>query len=300
MAHPHGVAAALVTGATTGIGGYLLPALAARAGGATALGRGTRPGWLPPGVAWLRADLSRPAPLPAEGGPWPVAFHLAPLGLLVPLIEPLARAGCTRVVAVGTTSRFTKADSADGGERALAQRFAAAEAALASRCAERRIAWTLLRPTLIWGGRGRNAILWIARVVERAGWFPLVGPANGLRQPVHAEDLAQACLRCLDAPGACDRAYNLSGAEALPFRELVARVFQALEKPPRFAPVPAPLCRGMIRLAAGAGLVRGITPAALDRLERDLCFDHGEATRDFGYAPRGFRPTRADLLPPPR
>ena len=34
-----------------------------------------------------------------------------------------------------------------------------------------------------------------------------------------------------------------------------------------------------------------VTPAMIDRMEQDLCFDHSKATSDFSYTPRGFLET---------
>lgn len=92
--------------------------------------------------------------------------------------------------------------------------------------------WVILRPTLIYGrGRDRNITV-IARFIRRFGFFPVLGRATGLRQPVHAEDVALACHRALEAPAATNRAYNISGGETVTYREMVRRVFLALEGGP--------------------------------------------------------------------
>src|SRR3546814_2901272 len=62
--------------------------------------------------------------------------------------------------------------------------------------------------------------------------------SSDLRQPIHAEDVAAACVVALQAPGAANRAYNLSGGETLAYREMVARVFAALGRPARLVTVP--------------------------------------------------------------
>ncbi len=59
------------------------------------------------------------------------------------------------------------------------------------------VEWVILRPTLIYGhGRDKN-ITEIARFIRRFGFFPLLGKANGLRQPIHVEDVAEACFAAL-------------------------------------------------------------------------------------------------------
>ena len=41
----------------------------------------------------------------------------------------------------------------------------------------------------------------------------------------------------------------------------------------------------------GRGIAGGLGPGAVARMRDDLVFDADPAARDFGYAPRGFRPT---------
>ena len=96
--------------------------------------------------------------------------------------------------------------------------------------------WVILRPTLIYGlGQDKN-ISEIVRLIRRFGFFPLVGQAKGLRQPVHAEDVATACLSALEKTDVVNRAYNLSGGETLSYREMINRVFTALGRRPRLIP----------------------------------------------------------------
>ena len=59
----------------------------------------------------------------------------------------------------------------------------------------------------------------IARTIEAA---------QGLRQPIHVEDVAAVCFSALRAPDAANRAYNISGGETLTYSDMVERVFVAL------------------------------------------------------------------------
>lgn len=60
------------------------------------------------------------------------------------------------------------------------------------------------------------------------------GAAQGLRQPMHAEDVATACIAASQSTPAGNHAYDLSGAERLTYREMVARLFRAMDRPARF------------------------------------------------------------------
>ena len=262
---------------------------------------------LPPravaGRGWTSEPLRATAPDPgtsatadADSGDspprhTPALIHLAPLWLLS--AELLDRSGARRVIAFGSTSRFSKEASSSPGERALARRLAEAEARLASEAEARGIAWTVFRPTLVYGcGRDQN-VARVARLIRRYGVFPLAGEARGLRQPVHADDLAAACVAALGAPAAFNRAYDLSGGETLSYRAMVAAIARACGRRPRLPAVPVGLLRAAIGLARHWPGGRDLTVGMAERMNQDLCFDHAEATRDFGYRPRAFDPVAA-------
>jgi nucleoside-diphosphate-sugar epimerase len=75
---------------------------------------------------------------------------------VLPQYFPLLEAyGVRRVVALSSTSRFTKDDSSDPEEQAIALRLADAEACVQAWAASHGVEWIILRPTLIYG-RGRS------------------------------------------------------------------------------------------------------------------------------------------------
>lgn len=278
----------IVTGASSLVGDFLIPRLLGAGFLVHALSRQPAPAPpLGPGLTWLRSDIAAPLEavrLPEAGD----LFHLAPLWLLPPLVPRLAERGLKRLVAFGSTSRFTKDASSDPEERDLARRLAEAEATLVAACEKSAIAWTLFRPTLIYDGRRDQNVAAIARFVRRFGFLPVAGAARGLRQPVHAEDLALACLAALDAPSTRGRAYDLVGGSTLSFAAMAETVFRALGRKPRLVHVPLPLLR---RLLKAASLLPGwhhLRAEMADRMDRDLCFDSSSARRDFGFSPRPF------------
>jgi nucleoside-diphosphate-sugar epimerase len=150
--------------------------------------------------------------------------------------------------------------------------LAAAEADVAAG----NIPWTVLRPALIYGlGLDRNVTA-AARFIRRWHCFPLGGSGKGLRQPVHADDLAAAALAALDLPAAEGQSFNLGGADTLSYRQMIQRIFEALGQHPRFLRVPF-----LARLPGAIGAVAA-------RMEQDLAFDGGEFWRLAAIAPRRF------------
>lgn len=117
----------------------------------------------------------------------------------------------------------------------------------------------------------------------------------GLRQPIHAEDVAAACVTALTVPAAANRTYNLSGRETLPYREMVCRVFAALGKRPRLVTVPLWIFRVAVTALRLVPRYRHWTVSMAERMNRDLVFEHAEAARDLGLSLRPFVLSPEDL-----
>jgi len=277
----------LVLGAASQIGFHLLPRLREVGWHVAAVSRHS-----PPrderGAIWHRLDLQQVAGLPGSGLRPNCVISLAPLGILPPLVDTLAALGTQRVMAFSSTSRYTKADSADPQERQLAADFARSETALAAQCERLGIRWTIFRPTLVYSpGLDRN-VSEIARFIRRFGFFPMLGAGLGKRQPVHAADLAAVCIAALSEHKAFDRAYNLSGGETLTYRQMVEQVFAGLGRAPRIVRVPPRLLKAAVRAARLVPRFRKLSPELVTRMDVDMCFDHDEASEDLGFTPRGF------------
>ena len=289
-----GVRRVMVSGATSQVGRFLLPKLVAAGAEVYALSR--RDGQdsaKESAVHWLRADLGQP--VMAETLPRADALiHVASIRLLPALLPGVAAKGVRRVIAFSSTSRFGKARSTEPHEIEFVARLVQAEEAVERICNEHGIDWTIIRPTLIYGAGMDSNVTTIARLIRRFGVFPLLGEAKGGRQPVHADDLAEACVLALDASATFGKAYNLSGGEILTYRQMVERIFAALGKRPRFVRVPFVAFRLAMALFSLVPKYRDYNVQMARRMNDDLVFDHADAARDFGYAPRSFQPQFPD------
>jgi len=287
-----------IIGATSMVGEYLLPLLIESYSQVDAYSRRTIVSDLK-GVSWqtfTASDLDCRQPR--------IKYHeviipnwicIAPIWVLPEYFALLEKKGARRVVALSSTSCFTKANSTDRAEQAIAARLLESEARLQAWAESRGVEWVILRPTLIYGmGRDKN-IAEIARFINRLGGFPLFGKACGLRQPVHVLDVARACLLVLQSPIAVNRAYNISGGETLTYREMVRRVFTALGRTPRMLNIPLWAFRLGVGLLRCLPRYRGWSLAMAERMNQDLVFDHTDATRDFAFQPKSFEITKDDL-----
>jgi nucleoside-diphosphate-sugar epimerase len=259
----------LILGATGQIGRCLLIRLHQAGRPAIAVCRRPEPA-LAPDADWISADLTRPIDL--AGRRPAAAIHATGAWLLPAQLAALEAAGVEGLVCFSSTSMLAKARSRSPRERDIAARLAEAEGAVA----QSGLTWTILRPALIYGlGLDRNVSA-AARFIRRWRFFPLGGPGAGLRQPVHADDLASAALAALGSEAARSRSFNLGGAETLTYRRMIERIFEALGQPPRFLRLPL-----LARLPGAVGAVAA-------RMEQDLAFDDGAFWSLAGLKPRRF------------
>ena len=266
----------LVCGASSQIGYFLLPELVRAGVPVLALSRRPRPAVA--GVTWIQGALLQ---VPVEANAAGSVCCFAPLDALAAWIDAGAATNLKRVVATSSMSAESKQASPVAVEREVSRRLREGESAVARACERRGIAWTILRPTLIYGAARDRSLTPLARRALRWRVFGL--PAgSGLRQPVHAADIAQAVVRALDGDAA-GRVIPIGGGERLPAAQMFARVRASLPVDTLPLHVPAVLIRAGARLLPP---MRG----ALTRLDQDLIADNAELERLLGVHPRSFQP----------
>ena len=254
------------------------------------------PGYSRPNLTWMQHDLAR------EHARIQAHVMVCADAEALPLAARQARAMPTlrRIVALSSASVVFKQHSRDPDEQAAAARLVEAEQALVSMANKRGMALTLVRPALIYGGQGPSALDGIRRWLERRSWAPVAG--KGLRQPVHAHDLAAMFRSMAAGPGLTAdggteaasatrvRTVALGGGETLRYPEFVRRIASAAGADPTLVPIPAWLIAAVLRLTHRLGRFRSITPAMVYRQRMDLVVDDTVAREQLGWNPRPFRP----------
>jgi len=266
----------LVLGATSLVGRFALPRLAAAGIAHTPVSRRAEPGW-------VAADIKTPEGLAALPGAQTV-LSLSPIWLLPDALGALKANGMTRLVAFSSTSVLTKTTSTSAHEQGVVADLERGETAVRASGVD----WTILRPTLIYAEGLDGNVSRLASLARRFGVLPISGRGEGLRQPVHADDLAAAALAALSASAAIGQTYALVGGETLTYHQMCARIFTAVGRSPRIVSLPPTLWRAGLRLASP--LLPGTTAQMGQRMDRDLVFDDRAARRDLGWSPRRFDP----------
>lgn len=264
----------VVFGASGQIGRYVLTHLRERAEATVAFSRAAHADG--GNVTWRQGRL--PDAVPSLPESVTAIICLGPLDHFSHWLTQADIPGTPRVVAMSSMSAQAKQHSPVAAERELAARLRDSEQRLLTHCRERGSDCVILRATLIYGGPGGS----LERLAARARHyrvFPLPG-GHGLRQPVHAGDLALAVLAALDRPRVTG-VIEAGGGERLTAGSMFARVRRELAAGTLGVPVPASACR-MVSAISGRG--RGMAT----RLDQDLVADNTRLREWLGVQPRGF------------
>jgi len=150
------------------------------------------------------------------------------------------------------------------------------------------LAWTIFRPSVIFGpGDGFFSLL--AGVVRgNPGFIPIIGPGTTRFQPISVYDVARVFTEALEKPETSGRAFDLGGPEVFTLNELYREVAIAVGKA-RKPVVHLPLWWGALVARAFEGMARRgwlesppLTRDQLKSLSRDNVADISEALRVFG------------------
>lgn len=273
----------LVTGGSGFLGGYVLAELIRLGHEPVALARGdlAERTVRSRGAEPVRGDLDDAVGLTEAfaAARCDVLVNLASLGFghAGSIVTAARRAGLERAVFVSTTAVTTRLPTASKHVRLEAER----------RIEGSGLAWTILRPTMIYGAPGDRNLERLLGVLARVPVLPVPG-RDHLQQPVHVADVAQAVVSATEREDAVGRRYDIAGPEPITFAGLLAASARATGSQTRFVPVPLwpalMLARGYERCSRNPR----IRAEQVLRLAEDKAFAIDDAARDLGFAPRPF------------
>jgi len=280
----------IVVGASSQIGYFLIPALLSRGGQVVAVSRQPLPEWFKQYQSEARLQWCSINQLDQLSLPESVELVCAgPLTLAVNMAAKLAPA---RVVAMSSASVLFKQESSDANEQQLIAGILQAEEKLSTWAEQNQAGLHILRPTLVYGcGLDKN-LTRAAGLIRRFGFMPVAGQAGGLRQPVHAEDIANLIVKLLPGDITGRHTWLLAGGSRLSYAEMMQAVFTALEKPVRLLRMPL----WSLRLASH--ILPGINPQMINRQNQDLCIDDAVARLRLNWNPRPFNLVDSNLSTP--
>jgi len=282
-----------VIGATSFVGTSLLSKLVQANFSVIAFSR-TKVAEIANGIIW-RQNPSSSSDVADINNIIPFWICVAPISVLPEYFDLLETMGVRRLVVLSSTSRFSKIESSDVKEQTLVKQLEDGEKKVQIWAESNKIEWIILRPTLIYGlGLDKNITV-IAGFIQRFGFFPLLGSAKGLRQPIHADDVATTCLAAINDRTIINQDYNISGGETLTYRVMVERIFNVLGKKPYFISVPLVFFKIVVACIRVLPKYRKWSPAMAERMNQNLVFDHTSASEDLGFKPKVFILKENDL-----
>ncbi|HEX5700947.1 MAG TPA: NAD(P)H-binding protein, partial [Rubrobacter sp.] len=179
----------LLTGATGLLGGALLELLLARGHETRCLVRadstnasrldGQR-------VEIFYGDAAREEDLYRALGDAKALLHVAGIEYAPPVVRAAGRAGVDRVLIVSSTSAHSAYAFRSGPKLRMEELVRGS-----------RLAWTILRPSMIYGSERDKNVHRLLRFLDRSPVFPIFGPGTNLWQPVYHEDCARGVLEAL-------------------------------------------------------------------------------------------------------
>lgn len=206
--------------------------------------------------------------------------NIASLGFghVTNIVDAAQDAGIHRAIFISTTAIFTSLNASSKGVRKAAE-----ESIVKSR-----IAYTILRPTMIYGSSRDRNMCRLIRFLKRWPVLPILGNGENLQQPVYVGDVAQAVVDCLLKDRTIGRAYNIPGGKPLTFNEVIDSISGLLGRKTLKIHFPASPIISFLKFIEKSGLVFPIKSEQFMRLNEDKAFDFIDAASDFGYSPKNF------------
>ena len=215
-----------------------------------------------------------------------------------PVTPGLTRGPFQTAVIFSSSSVITKQESDNPAERNQVQDMQRLESDIQAMAKSNGLKLVLFRPTLIYGCGLDTNISRLANWIGRYGFMPVNGKAAGLRQPVHANDLASVAIAAMLSKDDLPNVMFLTGGDTVSYSDMVKRIFTAMEKPAKLIRLPEWLFVLLARFAGVSKIGKGINIEMVKRQRLDLVFDDRKARELLNYKPRPFAPNREDFSPP--
>lgn len=239
-------------------------------------------------ISVLEVDLQNPEEVrKVFTKPVDMLIHAASVKLSMNIVPIAMAAGVDNYILVHTTGIYSKYKAAGEEYRQIEKRIDNLKRRYQAK--GRKIAITILRPTMIYGDLNDKNVSTFIKMVDKLRVFPTVNGAHYDLQPVWCGDLGKAYFDVMiNWKITKDKEYILSGGSPIELREMFHVIANQLYVKNVFISCPYPIAY------AGAWLIYLLTLKKIDmrekvqRLVEPRAYGHEDATRDFGYDPVGF------------
>ena len=214
-------------------------------------------------------------------------IHIASVKLSMNIVPIAMKLGVDNYILVHTTGIYSKYKAAGEEYRQIEKKLEKLKQYYQHQ--ERKIAITILRPTMIYGDLNDKNVSTFIKMVDKLRIFPTVNGAHYDLQPVWCGDLGKAYYNVMvNWEITKNKEYILSGGKPITLREMFEVMAKQLHVRNIFVSCPFPIAYvgawGLYLISAKKFDMR----EKVQRLVEPRAFSHEEATRDFGYDPVTF------------
>lgn len=271
-----------VTGATGFTGSMTVPLLLSAGYQVTCLYRASSDrSVLPqPEINWVLGDVADRYGLTEAMKSSDTLVNIASLGFghADAIVAAAEDAGINRAIFISTTAIFTQLSASSKAVRLEAEETIKNSS----------LAYTILRPTMIYGSSRDRNIWRLIRWLKTIPVIPVMGNGNYLMQPVYVGDVAQAIILSLNSERTIAKCYNIAGGHPLTYNQLIDTVGEQLNRRVLKIHLPAKLSVRFLKLIELLGLKLPIKSEQIERLNENKDFAIEKAREDFNFQPRSF------------
>lgn len=214
-------------------------------------------------------------------------LHIASIKLSWDIVSVALKYGVDNFILVHTTGIYSKYKEAGEAYRQIESKIYSLVKHYRNQ--GRRVAITILRPTMIYGDLEDRNISTFIKMVDKLRIFPVVNGARYDLQPVWCKDLGNAYYDVLmNWDVTKNKEYILSGGAPIQLREIFIEIARQLGVKNTFVSCPFPIAYLGAWVIYVFSLKRIDYREKVQRLVEPRTYGHEAATRDFGYDPVEF------------
>ncbi len=224
-------------------------------------------------VEWVEGDVTRPETLRdavqgAEAVIHTVAIAIEKGGRRYEDINYQGTVNVVDAAKAAGVKRFIHISQL-GADSKLPYRFLASKGKAQEHVAASGLAWTALRPSVMWGPEDEFANSFARLIPLTPIFFPIIGDGQARFQPVWVEDVVTAVVKSLDDASTIGQAFDVGGPEVLTILDIERRTLKALGAGRVMIPFPIPLLRIPVMLMGLVFPAPPVTTSLLDLLKVD-------------------------------
>ncbi|MCC6548123.1 NAD-dependent epimerase/dehydratase family protein [Candidatus Sumerlaeota bacterium] len=188
--------------------------------------------------------------------------------------EISVRLGISRYIQLSSTRRHTKFPC-ESSRQVIAGEEAIERSALSH---------TILRPTMIYGGRDDRNVSRVQAWFRKRRWIPMPREGKNLLQPVHVDDVVEAIIACLERPETTTRkSFDIGGGEEITYCDFLKRIAGSVGvSSPRLIRIP------LTAALLAAPFIPNLSREQVQRLAEDKTVFIEAARTAFSFSPRQF------------